>query len=61
VKKWLEKHPRFKLHFTPASSSWLNLVERVFGELTQKRLRRGVFHNVPELIGAIYQYLGAYN
>jgi hypothetical protein len=61
VKKWLEKHPRFKLHFTPTSSSWLNLVERVFGELTQKRLRRGMFHSVPELIGDIYQYLDVYN
>ena len=61
VKKWLEKHPRFKLHFTPTSSSWLNLVERVFGELTAKRIRRGVFHSVPELIDAIYKYLDAYN
>ena len=61
VKKWLEKHPRFKLHFTPTSSSWLNLVERVFGELTQKRIRRGVFHSVPELIDAIDQYISIYN
>ena len=61
VKKWLKKHPRFKLHFTPTSSSWLNLVERVFGELTAKRIRRGVFHSVPELIDAIYKYLDAYN
>jgi len=61
VKKWLGKHPRFKLHFTPTGSSWLNLVERVFGELTQKRLRRGGFHSVPGLIDAIYKYLDAYN
>ena len=61
VKKWLKNHPRFKLHFTPTSSSWLNLVERWFGELTQKRIRRGVFHSVPELIDVIYQYLDVYN
>ena len=61
VKKWLKKHPRFKLHFTPTSSSWLNLVERVFGELTAKRIRRGVFHSVPELIDAIYKYIDTYN
>ena len=61
VKKWLKKHPRFKLHFTPTSSSWLNLVERVFGELTAKQIRRGVFHSVPELIATIYKYLDTYN
>jgi len=61
VKKWLEKLPWFKLHFTPTSSSWLNLVKRVFGELTQKQLRRGVFHSVPELIDTIDQYLNVYN
>jgi len=61
VNNWLKKHPRFKLHFTPTSSSWLNLVERWFGELTQKRIRRGVFHSVPELIDTIYQYLDGYN
>lgn len=47
VNNWCKKRPRFKLHFTPTSSSWLNLVERWFGELTQKRIRRGVFHSVP--------------
>jgi len=61
VKKWLKKHSRLKLHFTPTGSSWLNLVERWFGELTQKRIRRGVFHSVPELIDTIYQYLDVYN
>ena len=48
VRKWLAKHPRFHLHFTPTSSSWLNLVERWFRELTDKALRRGVFHSVPD-------------
>lgn len=57
VKTWLERHPRFHLHFTPTSCSWLNLVERWFAELTNKRLRRGDFHNVAELIAAIQQYL----
>jgi len=57
VKAWLEKHPRFKLHFTPTSSSWLNLVERWFGEITRKRIRRGVFRSVPELVSAIEEYI----
>lgn len=57
VKAWLEKHPRFKLHFTPTSSSWLNLVERWFGEITRKRIRRGVFRSVPELVAAIEEYI----
>ena len=53
VKSWLGKHPRFHLHFTPTSSSWLNLVERWFRDMTDKALRRGVFHSVPDLIGKI--------
>jgi transposase len=53
VKKWLSKHKRFHLHFIPTSSSWLNLIERWFGEITRKRIRRGVFHSVPDLIAAI--------
>jgi len=57
VKLWLEKHPRFKLHFTPTSSSWLNLIERWFGEITRKRIRRGIFRSVPELIDAIEEYI----
>ena len=57
VKKWLAKHPRFHLHFTPTSSSWLNLVERWFRELTDKAIRRGVFHSVNDLITAIENYL----
>ncbi len=49
VRAWLAKHPRFVLHFIPTSSSWLNLIERWFRELTEKRLRRGVFRSVPDL------------
>jgi len=58
---WLEKHPRFHLHFTPTSSSWLNMVERWFGKLTDKAIRRGVFRSVPDLITAIEAYLQASN
>jgi transposase len=61
VKKWLAKHPRFHLHFTPTSSSWMNLIERWFGKLTEKAIRRGVFRSVPELIAAIEAYLAANN
>jgi transposase len=61
VKKWLATHPRFHLHFTPTSSSWLNLIERWFGKLTDKAIRRGVFHSVPELIAAIEAYLETNN
>ena len=57
VKKWLAKHPRLHLHFTPTSASWLNLVERWFGEITRKRIRRGVFTSVPELIAAIDEFI----
>ena len=57
VKKWLKKRPRFHLHFTPTSSSWLNLVERWFGEITRKRIRRGVFKSVPELVAAIEEFI----
>jgi len=61
VRAWLAKHPRFHMHFTPTSSSWLNLVERWFRELTDKALRRGVFHSVPDLIAKIEEYLAAHN
>jgi len=61
VKQWLEKHPRFNLHFTPTSSSWLNLVERWFREITEKRIRRDSFNSVPELIAAIEEYLAVTN
>ena len=61
VKRWLLRHPRFHLHSTPASSSWLNLVERSFGNLTQQHLRRGSFHNVKELIRTIQDYIRGHN
>jgi transposase len=61
VKAWLEKHPRFKLHFTPTSASWLNLVERFFAEITSKRIRRGSYTSVDDLEAAIYDYLGQHN
>jgi transposase len=61
VQAWLAKHPRFHLHFTPTSSSWLNLVEIFFGKLTDKAIRRGVFNSVPDLIAAIDAYLTANN
>ena len=57
VRAWLGKHPRFHLHFTPTSSSWLNLIERWFGEITRKRIRRGVFKSVPELVAVINEYI----
>ncbi len=61
VKSWLRRHPRFHLHFIPTSSSWLNLVERWFREITDKRIRRGSFGSVPELIIAIKEYLDNHN
>ena len=61
VRQWLDKHPRFQLHFTPTSSSWLNLVERWLRELTDKALRRGVFHSVPDLVASIQEYIDAHN
>ena len=61
VKSWLARHPRFHLHFTPTSSSWLNLVERWFRELTQQRIRRGSFHKVQELVTAIKEYIDNHN
>ena len=61
VQNWLKRHPRFVPHFIPTSSSWLNLVERWFGELTGKRLRRGVFVSVSDLKGAIDEFLKAWN
>jgi len=61
VKAWLSKHPRFELHFTPTSSSWLNMVEIFFGRLTEKAIRRGIFKNVPDLIDAIETYLTTHN
>jgi hypothetical protein len=61
VQRWLRRHKRFHLHFTPTSSSWLNLVERWVRELTDKSLRRGSFNSVPDLIAAIEDYLTANN
>ena len=57
VKQWLRRHRRFHLHFTPTSSSWLNLVERWFAEITRKRIRRGSFKSVKELVEAINHYV----
>lgn len=57
VRAWLANHQRFHLHFTPTSSSWLNLIERWFGEITRKRIRRGSFNSTQELIRAIDDYI----
>lgn len=61
VKKWLIRHPRFHLHFTPTSASWLNLVERWFAELTTKQLRRGAHRSVRELEAAIRDFIEAHH
>ena len=61
VKRWLERHPRFHVHFTPTSCSWLNMVERFFRDLTDKQLRRGVFRNVEELLESIGEYIDNHN
>ncbi len=60
VKRWLRRHPRYVLHFTPTSGSWLNLVERFFGQITEQRLRRGVFPSVAELERAIKENLSSF-
>lgn len=61
VQKWLKKHPRFHMHFTPTSASWLNMVERFFRDLTVNRLRRGVFHSVADLVQALETYIAHHN
>ena len=61
VRAWLDKHPRFKLHFTPTSASWLNLVERFFAEITSRRIRRGSYSSVDDLEAAIHDYLAQHN
>jgi transposase len=61
VRRWLRRHPRVHFHFIPTSSSWLNLVERWFGEITRDRIRRGTFDSVPALVAAIEDYLKHYN
>jgi transposase len=61
VQEWLAKHPRFNMHFTPTSASWLNMVERFFRDISENRLRRGVFTSVPELVAAIDEYVAHHN
>jgi transposase len=61
VKAWLDKHPRFVIHYVPTSCSWLNLIERWFAELTNKRIRRGSFLSVDDLVAAIKDFLSAWN
>lgn len=61
VKRWLRRHPRFHMHFIPTSSSWLNIVERFFRDLDQKRLKRASFRSVPDLIAAITAYVDNHN
>ena len=61
VQKWLARHKRFHIYFTPTSSSWVNMVERFFRDLTQNRLRRGIFRDVEELITAIGEYIDRHN
>jgi transposase len=61
IRRWLLRRPRFHLHFTPTSGSWLNLVERWFAALTEKRLKRGVHRSTSELEDAIRRYLDLNN
>jgi transposase len=61
VKAWLNRHPRFVVHDVPTSCSWLNLIERWFAELTNKRIRRDSFHSVEDLIAAIGEFLAVWN
>ena len=61
VQQWLAKHPRFNMHFTPTSASWLNMVERFFRDISENRLHRGVFTSVPELVAAIDEYVAHHN
>lgn len=61
VQRWFQRHPRFHVHFTPTSASWLNMVERFFRDLTENRLRRGVFRDVEELILAVENYIDRHN
>lgn len=61
VQTWLRHHPRFHIHFTPTSSSWLNMIERWFRELTDKRIRRGAFQSVTELVSEIMTYIDKHN
>jgi transposase len=61
VKAWQKRNPRFHIHFTPTSASWLNMVERFFRDITDKAIRRGVFHNIPDLVAAIEDYIQTHN
>jgi transposase len=61
VRRWLKRHPRFHMHFIPTSSSWLNMVERFFRELTTKRIRRGSFTSVDQLEAAIRDFIDHHN
>jgi transposase len=61
VKRWLQRHPRYVIHFTPTSASWLNQVERFFAQITEKRIRRGTFRSVQALEAAIKDYLENHN
>ena len=61
VQRWLARHPRFHMHFTPTGCSWLNMIERFFRDLTENQLRRGVFRSVEELIAAIDEYIDRHN
>ena len=61
MQRWLGRHRRFHVHFTPTSASWLNMVERFFRDLTQQRLRRGVFHSVAELESALEAHIEVHN
>jgi transposase len=61
IRKWFAKRPRFHVHFTPTYGSWMNLVERWFAEITNKRIRRGVFRSVRELEAAIREYIAVHN
>ena len=61
VKAWLARHPRFHMHFTPTSASWLNMVERFFRDLSENQLRRAAFCSVPDLVNTIEQYIVKHN
>ena len=61
VKAWQKRNPRFHFHFTPTSASWLNMVERFFRDLTERSLRRGVFHSITELVAAIDEHIAIHN
>ena len=61
IERWIAKHKRFHVHFTPTSASWLNMIERFFRDLTDKRIRRGIFQDLEQLIMAIGEYIDSHN